>query len=58
MESDHSGGVPCVAPYELPNIKGLLVITYVNDDKEIRRSLNEIGVTNIVNINEIFDLDF
>lgn len=51
-------GISCVAPNELPGIKGLLVITYVNDDKEIRKSLNKIGITNIININEIFDLDF
>lgn len=49
-------GVPIVPPQELKNFENLLVITYVRDDTEIRKTLEHIGSFDIISINDIFNL--
>lgn len=46
----------CIAPEELTNIDSLLVVTYVKDDNSIREQLKEMGVKDIINVYEIFNL--
>lgn len=50
--------IPCVPPEQLIKIQNLLVITYVTDDREIRKVLKPLGLHTIINIYDIFNLDF
>lgn len=49
-------GIPCVSPEELKHIKGLLIVTYVADDRVIRKGLEALAFHNIINIHDVFKL--
>ena len=49
-------GIPCVPPEKLQKEDTLLVVTYVKDDNAIREQLNSMGVTNIINIYDIYNM--
>lgn len=48
-------GVMCISPNHLSEYEDLLIITYVQNDLEIRKDLKDINAT-FINIYEIFDL--
>lgn len=51
-------GIECVSPDELLKMEDLLIVTYVTDDTEIRKQLVNKGLNNIINIFDIFDLNY
>ena len=50
------GGIFCVAPDNLRNYDGLLVVTWVREDGEIKESLKQKGISNVINAYEIFNV--
>ena len=48
-------GIPCVPKEQLTDYEGLLIIIYTRNDLPIRSNLNELGLTNIVNIADIME---
>lgn len=49
-------GIKCVAPEELRRFDNLTVVTYVTNDSSIQQQLRELGIKNIINIFEIYNL--
>ena len=49
-------GIKCIPPEELKGIDKLTVVTYVTNDGEIRKQLRKLGIENIINAYEIFNL--
>ncbi len=49
-------GVKCISPNELKNRENMLVITYVRDDSDIKKQLQQLGIKKIVNVYEIYNL--
>lgn len=49
-------GIECVSPEELTKFQDLTVVTYVTNDSSIRQQLKELGIENIINIYEVYDL--
>lgn len=49
-------GVRCVPPSELGKIENLLCVTYVKNDVEIRKQLRQLGIRNIINVYDIYNL--
>ena len=47
------GGIKCISPKELAKLDNPVIVTYVADDREIRQQLESMGITSIVNIEEI-----
>lgn len=55
-ELESGAGLKAVSPDKLKDIEDLLVVTYVKDDKAIQAQLNEMGITNYVNIYDIYNV--
>ena len=53
---DYVGGLRFIKPSDLKNVKDLCIVTYVAHDDEIVKQLNEMGIKDIVNIYDIFNL--
>lgn len=47
-------GCLIVPPNKLAELEGLLVITYIKDNQEVCRQLQDMGITNILSIYDIF----
>lgn len=49
-------GIKCVSPKELTKYDDLTVVTYVTNDDSIKKQLSELGIENIINIYDVFNL--
>ncbi len=49
-------GIRCVSPSELAGMENVLVVTYVKNDTDIQKQLKQMGIKNIINVYEIYNL--
>ncbi|MCM1232508.1 MAG: SPASM domain-containing protein [Ruminococcus flavefaciens] len=56
IEPDTVPGMKVIEPDKLKSIDDLLIVTYVKEDREIRTQLTEMGLTNCINIYDIYKL--
>lgn len=49
-------GIECIEPIQIKDLSNPLVVTSITDDTQVRKQFNDIGVKNIINIMELYDV--